>query len=153
MNLTECHGIAISGYPMSGLYVIVKGHRHKAFYYFVKETETGHWLSLFKCLPVQLVQQWSDASFSGIIAHGPPGCASLDHFNLMGILLSMGVPNIWSIHQLGTNKGLVGHFPDFWGLSSEVSFDKSKRPVSICCNSGHMRVPAHVVGRYPPPST
>ena len=34
--------MAISGYPMSGLDVIGKGHGHEAIYYFVKETETGH---------------------------------------------------------------------------------------------------------------
>ena len=110
----------------------------------------GHWSSLFKFLPAQLVQQWSDASHYGIIVRGPPGCMSLDHFNLMGILFSVGVPHSWSILQLGTYMGLVGHFPDFWGLSFNVSFDKSERPVSICCNSGHMRVPAQIVGDIHP---
>ena len=42
VTLTECHGMAISGYPMSGLDVITKGQGHEAIYYFVKETETGH---------------------------------------------------------------------------------------------------------------
>ena len=28
----------------------------------------------------------------------------------------LGVPNSWSILQLGTSKGLVGHFPNFWRL-------------------------------------
>ena len=42
MNLTECHGMAISGDPMCGLYVVRKGHSHEAVYDFVEETETGH---------------------------------------------------------------------------------------------------------------
>ena len=42
MNLTKCHGMAISGDPMSGLYVFKKGHSHEAVYNFVEETETGH---------------------------------------------------------------------------------------------------------------
>ena len=153
VNLTECHGMAISGYPMSGLDDIGKGHGLEAFYYFVKETETGPWSSLFKCF--QMVQQWSDASCSGLLVRGPPDCASLEHFNLMGILLSVGVPNSWSILQLGTYKGLVGHFQDFWGLNFDGSFDKAERPVSICWNSGHKRVPAHFVGDVHPqvPST
>ena len=67
MNLTECHGMAISGDPMSGLYVFRKGHSHEAVYNFVEETETGHRSSLFKGLPVQLRQQCSDTSCSGII--------------------------------------------------------------------------------------
>ena len=58
-------------------------------YYFIKETETGHWSSLFKCLPTQLVQQWSGTSLSGIIVRGPPGCSSLDCFNLMGLLFKI----------------------------------------------------------------
>ena len=91
VNLTECQGMAISGDPMSGLDVIGKGYGHEAIYYFIKEKETDHWASLFKCLPVQMVQQWSDASRSGIIVRGPPGCASLNHFNLMGILFSVCV--------------------------------------------------------------
>ena len=60
MNLTECHGMAISGDPMCGLYVVRKGHSHEAVYNFVEETETGHRSSLFKGLPVQLRQQCSD---------------------------------------------------------------------------------------------
>ena len=39
VNLAECHGVAISGYPMSGLDVIGKGHGHEAIYFFVKETD------------------------------------------------------------------------------------------------------------------
>ena len=31
-NLTECHGMAISGYPMSRLDVIGKGHGHLLLY-------------------------------------------------------------------------------------------------------------------------
>ena len=54
LNLTECHGMAISGNPMSGLYVFRKGHSHEAVYNFVEETETGHRSSLLKGLPVQL---------------------------------------------------------------------------------------------------
>ena len=57
MNLTECHGIAISGDPMCRLYVVRKGHSHEAVYDFLEETETGHRSSLFKGLPVQLRQQ------------------------------------------------------------------------------------------------
>ena len=30
MNLTKCHGMAISGDPMCGLYVVGKGHSHEA---------------------------------------------------------------------------------------------------------------------------
>ena len=41
MNLTECHGMAISGDPLCGLGVVRKGHSHKAVYDFVEETETG----------------------------------------------------------------------------------------------------------------
>ena len=155
VNLTECREMEISGYPMSGLVVIGKRHGHEAIYYFGKETETDQWSSLFKCLPVQLVQQWSDTSRPGIIDRGPPGSSSLYHFNLTCILLSMRIPNSWNILQLGTIKGLVGHFPDFWGFNFDVSFGKCERPVSICCNSGHIRVPAHVVGDIHPqaPST
>ena len=66
--LTECHGVAISGYPMSGLDVIGKGHSHEAINLLLyKRDQTVHWLSLFKCLPAQLVQQWNNASHSGII--------------------------------------------------------------------------------------
>ena len=32
MNLTECHGMAISGDPMCRLYVVRKGHSHEAVY-------------------------------------------------------------------------------------------------------------------------
>ena len=32
MNLTEWHGMAISGDPMCGLYVVRKGHSHEAVY-------------------------------------------------------------------------------------------------------------------------
>ena len=46
----------------------------------------------------------------------------------MGILLSVGVPNNRSLLQLGTNKGLVDHFPDFWGFSFNIPFDKSINP-------------------------
>ena len=50
--LTECHGVAISGYPMSGLDVIGKGHSHEAINLLLyKRDQTVHWLSLFKCLP------------------------------------------------------------------------------------------------------
>ena len=42
VNLSECHEVAISGYPISGLDVIGKGHGHDAVYYNVKETETDH---------------------------------------------------------------------------------------------------------------
>ena len=42
---------------MSGLEILEKGHGHEAIHNFVKVTETGHRLSLFKCLPAQLVQQ------------------------------------------------------------------------------------------------
>ena len=52
MNLMECHGMAISGDPMCGLYVVRKGHSHEAVYDFVEETETGHRSSLFKGMPV-----------------------------------------------------------------------------------------------------
>ena len=101
----KCLGMEISGYSVSGLDVIGKGHGHEAIYYFVKETETGHWSSLFKYLAVKLVQrddvQWSDTSRSGIIARGPPGCASLDHFNLTCILLSVVVPNSWRCPEGG----------------------------------------------------
>ena len=38
----ESDGMAISGYPMSGLDVIGKGHCHEAIYYFVNETEMAH---------------------------------------------------------------------------------------------------------------
>ena len=69
VNLTDCHGMTIFGYPLSGPDVIGK---HKAIYYFIKETKMRHWLSLFRCLPAQLVQQWRDASHSGIIVRGPP---------------------------------------------------------------------------------
>ena len=57
MDLTECRGMAISGDPMCGLYVVRKGHSHEAVYDFVEETETGHRSSLFEGLPVQLRQQ------------------------------------------------------------------------------------------------
>ena len=69
MNLTECHGMAISGDPMCELYVHVarKGHNHEAVYDFVKETETDHISSLFKGLPIQLRQQCSDTNCSGKI--------------------------------------------------------------------------------------
>ena len=46
MNLTECHGMAISGDLMCGLYVVMKGHSHEAVYDFVEETETGHRLDM-----------------------------------------------------------------------------------------------------------
>ena len=42
VDLMECHGMALSGYPMSGLGVIGKVHGHEAIFYFVKETGTGH---------------------------------------------------------------------------------------------------------------
>ena len=57
INLTECHGMAIYGDPMCGLYVVRKGHGHEAVYDFVEESETGHRSSLFKDLPVQLRQE------------------------------------------------------------------------------------------------
>ena len=107
VNLTKCHWMAVPGYPMSGLGILGKGHGHEAIPNFVKETETGHRSFLFKCLPAQLVQQWSDAGCSGIIIHGPLSCTSLNHFNLMGILLGVGVPYSWSVLKLGTDKGLV----------------------------------------------
>ena len=67
MDLSEYYGMAISGDPMCGLYVVRKGHSHEAVYDFVEETETGHRSSLFKGLPVQLRQQCSDTSCSNII--------------------------------------------------------------------------------------
>ena len=104
VNLTKCHWMAVPGYPMSGLDIHGKGHGHEAIYNFVKETETGHISSLFKCLPAQLVQQWSDAGCSGIIIHGPPGCTSLTHFNLMGILLGVGSHIVEAYSSLGRTR-------------------------------------------------
>ena len=45
VDLTKCHGMAISGYPMStytGLNVVRKGDGLEAIGYFIKESETGH---------------------------------------------------------------------------------------------------------------
>ena len=55
-----------------------KERKEEVIHYLIKETETGQWSSLFKCL--------------------------------------------------------LGHFPDFLGLSFNISFDESERPTSICCN-------------------
>ena len=58
MKLTKCGRVAMFGHAMSaGLNVIGKVDGHEAIYYFIEETETGLFSSLFKCLPVQLVQQ------------------------------------------------------------------------------------------------
>ena len=64
MDLTECHRMEIPRDPMCGLYVIKNGHGYEAIYNLVKETETGHRLPHFKCLPVQL----SETSCTDIIA-------------------------------------------------------------------------------------
>ena len=41
MDLMESHGLAVTGYPMSGLDVIGKGHGHEAIYCFVKDALKG----------------------------------------------------------------------------------------------------------------
>ena len=42
MEILDCHRMAISGYPMGGLYIVGKGNGIYAIYNFEKETETGH---------------------------------------------------------------------------------------------------------------
>ena len=54
VNLTECHGMAISGYPMS---FRAGCNREGARPRGNLLAETGHCSSLSKCLPTQLVQQ------------------------------------------------------------------------------------------------
>ena len=74
MNLTECHRMSIPGDPMCGLHIVMKGRGHQAIYNFIEEAETCH-------------------SLSGLFTKGSPGCMSLDHFNLMGLIFGMEVPN------------------------------------------------------------
>ena len=55
VDLAKCHGVAISGNPVCGLYVVMEWHSHKAIDDFVEETESGYITSLFfKGLPAQL---------------------------------------------------------------------------------------------------
>ena len=42
VDLTKCHGVAVSGNPVCGLNVVGEWHSHKAIDNFVEETEPGY---------------------------------------------------------------------------------------------------------------
>ena len=144
MKLTKCHRVAVFGYPLLvGLSVIRKGHSHLLFYR--RGRDRPVLASQVSASPAHATLKrhllsWHDYSwFIGL---------SLDHFNLVSVLFSVGVPSSWSVLQLGTYKGPVDHFPDFWRLSfymspykaqvRRLSFYmspyKAQVPVGTCCN-------------------
>ena len=57
MDLGECHGVAISGNLVCGLYIVGEWHSLKAIDNLVEEAEPGYRPSLIKCLPAQLSHQ------------------------------------------------------------------------------------------------
>ena len=155
VNLTKCHWMAVPGYHISGLDILGKGHGHYAIHNFVKEIETGHRSSLFKCLSAQPVQQWGDSGCSGIIIHGPPGCTSLNHFNLTGILLGVGshiaeAYSSWRRTRVWYVISRIYFCVCVWGggggafflLFFYISFNKSERPIGVWGNSVHTSVAA-----------
>ena len=96
----------------------------------------------------EISRAW-EACCPGVIIHGPVGCTALDHFNLVGILLSLGSHTaVQSVLQLGTYKSLIGHFPDFERLSFCISLYKAEGPVGTCCNSIHIFVVENVHTKY-----
>ena len=68
----------------------------------------------------------------------------------MGLFLSMGVLHWRRILQLGTNKGLVGHFSNSWGLSLNVAPNETKTFICGSSNSLQMDVPTQVTGDIHP---
>ena len=42
VDLTKCHGVAVSGNPVCGLNVVGEWHSHKAIDNFVEKTEPGY---------------------------------------------------------------------------------------------------------------
>ena len=64
-------------------------------------------MRLLEVTPSKFSYYVCDARVGGIIPKDPSGCSSLNSFNFMYVILSVGVPYWSSILQMGSDNGLV----------------------------------------------
>ena len=99
-------------------------------------------------MPVQIIKEISDCSgFPLVAVFFKSGSLPLYSFNIVAMLLSMGVPHPAGVFQTRTNKGEVGLTLNILRTGIKITSDETKRLVSLPYNVFYMKASIQIGGQ------